>query len=164
MHLGFYGRQQYLQGAPDDIILSSLFVVIGFFFAEVHSFYCILSDPDFIQRRASIAAEPSPIQRRSSIVPEPRVSPPRGPRAMKAENVFSVKEIKAERRDEDGTKMYLVSWEGYDANEDTWEYAGSISRKVLKAYREEKSARRHRRRSSVSTEASTRRRSFSLVE
>lgn len=79
---------------------------------------------------------------------------------MKADNIFFIKEIKAEKRDEGGTKMYLVSWEGFGADEDTWEYSGNISREAMKAYKDGLSAT-SRRRSSVSTAASTRRRSSS---
>lgn len=47
--------------------------------------------------------------------------------------------------DEDGNSRYLVSWEGYYSDQDTWEYAVNIDREALVAYRKRVAAKRERR-------------------
>lgn len=49
--------------------------------------------------------------------------------------LYAVNDIKAHGKDEDGTRMYLVSWKGYGPDQDTWEYPGQIDRGIVRAYR-----------------------------
>lgn len=100
---------------------------VGYALALFHSWYTIATQLDYIERK--------------------------GPRDLKGDNVFEVKEIKADKEDYDGRPMYLISWKGYGSDQDTWEYAGNISYAALKAYRVGRAERgeksRSRRRSSL---------------
>lgn len=65
--------------------------------------------------------------------------------------MYDVEEIKRQGKDDRGRPIYCVSWKGYGDDQDTWEYAGNISREAMRAYRMRTDATqpRPRRRSSV---------------
>jgi hypothetical protein len=51
------------------------------------------------------------------------------------DNEYVVRAIRGQKVDEVGNYSYLVSWEGYESEEDSWELAVNISPAALRAYR-----------------------------
>lgn len=57
------------------------------------------------------------------------------------DDVFKVEEVRGRRRNRDDEVEYLIKWEGYASDENTWEPAENVSKDLIAEWRERKRAK-----------------------